>query len=357
MKNRNDQFKLFFKGELAKYEVSEFVAWLTSAEGEEFMETEITKEWFKGSENNNAQWDSYATWKQVKAKAENQRFLSEAKNRTLISKHDSKKINRYWRFGEKSIYIRVSIAAAITLLVVGSMVFNMLSVPETVVATVSITTINKSTTAGQRLRFYLPDGTMVFLNAESTLEYTENFAEGRNVSLSGEGFFEVAHDSLRPFTVHAHGLNTTALGTSFNVKSFANEEETSVALLTGKVIIDDEKSKKSVFLTPGQQAKISKGQIGITKSAIENLEVLNWRKGVLFFKNNSLEEVVYDLERWYGVDITVKGEAGQLTFNGSFEDEKLQNVLELLSLSGGFNFKITKKSATIEFKKIRGLNP
>lgn len=352
MKNKNEQFRLFFEGKLSKYEAREFVDWLSSSDGEEFLQTEIIKEWLKDGEGE--KWDSAPTWSGIKAKAENQRFLIEAENKNAVQKPDHKIVKRYWQFGENSIFMRLSIAAAITLLIVCSVVYQNFFVSPTVESVESLATVNKSTAAGQRLRFYLPDSTLVFLNAESKIEFTENFAGGRNVHLSGEGFFEVAHDSLRPFTVHANGLGITALGTSFNVKAFPNEEETSVALLTGKVIIDDDDSKRSVFLTPGQQAKVSINQTGITKSAIENPEVLNWRKGILHFKQNSLKEVTYALERWYGVEIDINGEGKSLTFNGSFDDENLQNVLELLSLSGGFEFKIEKKKVTIDLRKDQG---
>ncbi len=355
MENQHEQFNKFFKGKLSKYEASEFIDWLSTSEGEEFLQTEIIKEWLNNEEVE--EWDSTSTWNEVKAKADNQRFLTEINHNHTTPKPDPEVIKRYWQFGEKSIYIRFSIAAAMALLIVCSAVYQMLFVSAPVELAESFATVVKSTTAGQKLRFYLPDSTLVILNAESKIEYTNNFVGGRNVNLSGEGFFEVAHDSLRPFTVHANELNVTALGTSFNVKAFANEEKTSVALLTGKVIVDDDRSRNSVFLTPGQQAEVSINQMGITKSFIENPEVLDWRKGVLFFRQNSLEEVAYALERWYGVEINIQGESKSLSFNGSFNDENLQNVLKLLSLSGGFEFKIEKKVVTIDLRKIRGANP
>jgi len=210
--------------------------------------------------------------------------------------------------------------------------------------------ISKKTNYGEKLNFRLPDGTVVWLNAGSSLHYPESFdSTVRLVRLKGEGFFEVAEDASKPFKVQSEGLTTTALGTSFNINSF-NKNELKVSLVTGKVRIDGQADSQAYFLVPGQefginsenqQARISKFDVGLVQS---------WRNGKLIFCKAPFDQVKDKLERWYGVSITVDGgPSNGWRFTGKFENQTLETILTSMSNIEDFSFKINDKYVKIKF--------
>jgi ferric-dicitrate binding protein FerR (iron transport regulator) len=210
----------------------------------------------------------------------------------------------------------------------------------------------KITEPGQKLSFHLNDGSRVILNAGSKLIYPETFNEQeRIVHLEGEAFFEVSKDSLRPFRVITGSVVTTALGTSFNINSFSINKEIEVALVTGKVMVtEDKNSTEAVFLMPGEMATYHKGDDSLSKSIYNFKEEISWKDGVLYFKDAGYSEIVRKLELWYGVDI-VENRIPEKTWNftGTFEDENLVNILNSLQFGHGFKYEIIGKKVELKF--------
>ncbi len=222
--------------------------------------------------------------------------------------------------------------------------------PDKVVAPPVVTEIIKSNPAGQKSQVHLPDGSTVYLNAESELRYADNFALGkREVFLQGEAFFEVTKDINNPFSVRTDQLTTTALGTSFNINSYATEKEIEIALVTGKVLVQDNHDN-SIHLSPGEKATVDRPSGTMEKGAFDANKTLLWKDGIIYFDKTNLIEAIKTLERWYNVDIKVNALPNKtLTCSGQFKKEYLNNVLNNLGFSLGFTYKIQNKNVMINF--------
>jgi ferric-dicitrate binding protein FerR (iron transport regulator) len=216
----------------------------------------------------------------------------------------------------------------------------------------TVTWVSKSTNPGEKLNFRLPDQTIVWLNSGSSLEYPETFdSTVRLVKLIGEGFFEVSENANQPFIVCSDNLMTTALGTSFNINA-KKQGETRVSLVTGKVSIKYQTDSLDYFLKPGEELSYKKvsNEGRVIKFNAEN--ALGWKMGKLIFKKSTLGEVKEGLEEWYGVEISIsRYPTEEWRFNGKFEDQMLENVLESMSNIENFNYTIENKKVKIYFNK------
>ncbi len=212
--------------------------------------------------------------------------------------------------------------------------------------------IVKENSRGRMSTIFLPDGSVVKLNAASKIRYQENFIDSaRIVYLEGEAFFEVAKDSIKPFVVLADNISITALGTSFNVSSYQEEDKIAVALATGKVVVKEKNQADDVFLEPGQLVKYNKAANQFTDREIFSPKsIYGWKDGILYFKSASLQEVITRLERWFGVEFIVNNNSPlNWSYTGEFNDQSLKSVLESLSFSQNFKYKINDKTVTIDF--------
>src|SRR5690606_17548791 len=198
----------------------------------------------------------------------------------------------------------------------------------------------------------LQDGSKVILNSGSLLRYRQNFEKNqRQLELDGEAYFEVAKDSLRPFRVTTGAVTTTALGTSFNIKAYENEAW-SIALLTGKVEVDVEMDhQEKVSLIPGEALNIDLQYQRFQKQGFSEEAIMAWTKKTIIFDHTPINEIVRVLENWYGVQIELKNRPNSgLIISGVFRDQTLANVLEGLSYSGRFEYKIDKNQVSLTFK-------
>ncbi|WP_192347775.1 FecR family protein [Algoriphagus sp. Y33] len=212
------------------------------------------------------------------------------------------------------------------------------------------TWVSKTTNAGEKLNFRLPDQTVVSLNAGSSLEYPETFdSTVRLVKLKGEGFFEVSKNAKQPFKVISDGLTTTALGTSFNINT-KNNNKLKISLVTGKVSITYGVDSPDYFLSPGEELSYTKSDNKADVHQFNENHVLGWRFGRLIFKRSTLKEVKESLEEWYGVEISITGSTrNDWRFNGTFENQTLENVLNSMSNIENFHYKIENKKVNIVF--------
>lgn len=209
--------------------------------------------------------------------------------------------------------------------------------------------VTRYNTAGQRSDIYLSDGTRVILNASSKLIYPGRFSkDSREITLIGEAFFDVAKDAARPFKVTSGALVTTALGTSFNIRS--DSAYVQVALVSGKVEVKNRFSKEAMQLIPGEATVLNAGA-SLQKEQFDKDEVLSWKDDILYFHEADMNEIVRKLENWYGVDIEVEGtESSERHFTGKFKDESLNNILRLLSYSRNFTYKYEPETKKVILK-------
>ncbi len=191
--------------------------------------------------------------------------------------------------------------------------------------------------SGVRSQVVLPDGTKVWLNAESRLQFQVPFSgESRNVGLVGEAFFDVTPNKKVPFVVETAKVKVKVLGTRFNCKSYSDDENITVALEEGKVAlnISGNSGMEEKVMKPGDYAVIQKGSAAATVSNEEISKYIAWHTGKLVFSNSPMSEVAQLLERWYGIDVVIKDqEIMNYRFTTTFDNESLFQVIELLGLS------------------------
>ena len=207
-----------------------------------------------------------------------------------------------------------------------------------------------SSRQGMVTQFALADGTKVWLNSGSALQFPTRFAgEKREVILKGEAFFEVTRNEKQPFRVNANELKVEVLGTSFNVVSFDDDTQSEVVLVTGKVALSSEKGqivKEYGNIIPGQRAIYSRKQQKVFTEEVDVEKYIAWRDGNLIFRDDSMEEVVKRLSRWFNVEITIKDpEINNYIYKATFRNENLVQVLNLLKLSAPIDYRITDRKA------------
>ena len=220
-------------------------------------------------------------------------------------------------------------------------------------ATIAIQKIIKFNPAGQKAKFYLPDGSLVWLNGASELTYQSNFNEtNRDIFLTGEAFFEVAKNKELPFRVSSGALTTTAIGTAFNVEAYSEKEQIMISLLHGQVKVSDEnKFMEDILLDAGYQVRYNPEDQSTDKQAFDQDQVIGWKEGKLVFARADYKEVVQRLEHWYGVSITTNGNppAGW-RLSTTYQDASLRNILRNLRFGKEFNYKLGKDELIINFK-------
>lgn len=204
---------------------------------------------------------------------------------------------------------------------------------------------------GVKSTISLEDGSKVFLNSGSSISYQKGFTDStRIINLQGEAFFEVAKDSLRPFTVKTGSIATTALGTSFNISSFPNEP-ISIALISGVVVVSEEHKWAEEKLMPGEGIQTNIEGKTWKKERFDVEHVLSWMNKTLIFDAVPFKTASRKLENWYGVEITFNNPVPKdLLVSGKFKDETLENILIGLSYSSGFEYEIQGKNIQIRFK-------
>jgi len=173
----------------------------------------------------------------------------------------------------------------------------------------------------------LSDGSHVWLNSGTSLRYPVVFlGRERSVEITGEAYFEVAHDPKKPFHVKRKGMDIAVLGTHFNVNAYEDEDALRVTLLEGSVAISVHHS--TVRIKPGEQAVVTENIRVVPHVDIE--EVMAWKNGRFEFNNSPVESVMRQISRWYDVDIEYVGKKPDIHFIGSIS--RTQNVSEVLHM-------------------------
>ena len=195
--------------------------------------------------------------------------------------------------------------------------------------------------AGQRAQLTLADGTSVWLNANTTLTFPNRFdGKKREVQLTGEGYFDVQHDSLRPFYVKTNHYNVKVWGTEFNVLAYPERDFFETALLAGSVEVMVAGKENGVLIEPNQRL-YTKGQ-KMVKAPITHFKHFLWREGIISFENESFVEMVRKLELYFDLTIEVKNrEILKYQCTGKFRTKDgVEHILKVLQLSNQFSFKI-----------------
>lgn len=186
--------------------------------------------------------------------------------------------------------------------------------------------------AGQRARITLQDGTMVWLNAQSTLTYPSHFIDkNRRVSLIGEGYFEVAKDTEKPFIVSVSQVEMTVLGTKFNVYSYPDAGYTQTSLLEGSLLVSSVRSGTQIVLKPEEQVTVRDGRMMLGK--IKHPDAFLWKEGIYSFDDEPLGDIARKLELYYDVKIIIKTpRLADIRYTCKFRQrDGIDEILQLIS--------------------------
>lgn len=208
---------------------------------------------------------------------------------------------------------------------------------------------------GKKFRLQLSDGTLVHLNAGTTLKYPVKFIAGENrqVYLDGEAFFDVAKDAKHPFIVNADALNIRVLGTHFNVSNYPEDPATDVVLVEGSVGMyranEEFDANKNTILKPGYKGSFDRESAMISTKPVITDIYTSWINGGLTFRNMTFKNIITKLERHYNVTIINKNEKlANEKFNASFSDESIEKVMSYFNDIHGINYTIKNNQILIK---------
>ncbi|TCC98515.1 FecR family protein [Pedobacter hiemivivus] len=200
-----------------------------------------------------------------------------------------------------------------------------------------VTMVIATTPRGGTYQFILQDGTEVWLNADSKLEFLSDYRNKaqRVVKLTGEAYFEVAKDKVHPFIVESQGQKVEVLGTHFNVNAYKDEGGIKTTLLEGSVKVND------VILKPNQQA-ILRGSSGVNVKEVDANSSVDWKNGEFICSNEPLSSIMRKVERWYDIEVVYATEdLKNRTFDGSFSRyDNVSRILKTIEFAGTVKFKL-----------------
>ncbi len=214
-----------------------------------------------------------------------------------------------------------------------------------------IALVEKINPPGQKSTHMLPDGTKVWLNAESSLNYLEKFTDTiRLVQLRGEAYFEVAHDSQRSFIVETGNIRTQVIGTSFNINAVQEDAFIKISLLEGKVKVQDADRVQTANLSPGEELLAPKDSTKFSKQRFSYENTFGWKEGILVFDGTDFIAFRNTIQKWYGVKVEIRGDP-PLNWNirARYQNEDLEHVLTDICFNKNINFEIKDKNVIITF--------
>lgn len=221
------------------------------------------------------------------------------------------------------------------------------------------------TPVGGEYFLILSDGTRVWLNAKSTLRYPTKFGEGaRKVYLSGEAYFEVAHNPQKSFDIIVEDLSVRALGTSLNVSAYEYETHIQTCLVEGRVEISSKESGKDMVseLYPGYQANYDRTSKTITQDKVNPDDIIAWKNGFFVFDNENIEYIMQRLANWYDIEVEyVNLDTEDYHFTGSVRRyENINKILHMIERTTQLEFEINGRKIFISeplFSSNAGVSP
>lgn len=299
-----------------------------------FDEEEEIKEWMESSPANSKE------------------FLRERKLFDLIILQGNAKTKRFKRivyYSHTTAYLKEIIKIAALIIIIFSLSwFYQQSKLDKLTKIMNIITVP----AGQRVNLKLSDGTNVWLNSRSTMQYPALFTENkREVKLDGEAYFEVAHDAEKAFIVSTQKYNVRVLGTKFNVDAYSDMGNFSTALIEGSVkIIDKKNVANEILLHPDYKAFLHNGKLEM--QPISNYDDYRWKEGLICFKDIKFSELMVEFEKCYGFRILIQNKlVKDYECSGKFrQSDGIDYALRVLQNNAHFTFTRDLDSTIIYIK-------
>lgn len=335
----------FKAGECSPEEVRKILLWYQSEEAETSFSIELENYW---QENNDLAFLD-------KDKVRNQVIRKISRKKSAISNDrlpvsDPKILPK-----QRSFRNRIIIVAIVMLLIsLPLWHFRTTMFESTMHQETNINWITKATEYGQRYTFRLSDGTIVKLNSGSRIHYPEIFSDSlRWIEFEGEAFFEIAKDTAKPFLIRSGNIETMVLGTSFNLNSEAAKETFEIAVVTGSVkVLHDlkEQNREERYINPNQSAIWDHQNKTFNVQNYDPAKVLAWTEGILVFDNSTFEDIIFKLEKWYGVKIDTSDLKHNVPrgYTGKYKDKSLETVLQGISYVLDFKYVINGKKVIIK---------
>jgi len=348
----------FLSGDATHDEKKQLLKWAELSEQNKKLYVELKDIWEVTQAGNSSKFDAEPALKRFYARVEKQ------KNVDMAMKH-------------RVVYANIIKVAAIVVITFGLswLVFSRQSVSHKQSATNQIIV-----PLGSKTQAVLPDGSRVWINAGSKLTYKNDFNDtNRIVQLDGEAFFDVVSNKKKPFVVKTGKIAITAYGTTFNVKSYSDDNYIETTLVEGSVTIVSEGTKKRLAtLKPNQKSVYSKASDNVVFDNIvkrqenrnEKIVAINakeklllaetntenqtvWKDQKLYFVSETFDEIAAKLERWYGVKIhLLDNELKNQRFTGKFtHNEPLSQVLEAIKITTEITYSIKQNDVYISLKK------
>lgn len=255
-------------------------------------------------------------------------------------------------------------AAAVLLIATGLFAFGILFNKENTATLASAKEVNEVTTRpGSKTKIQLPDGSVVWLNAGSRLTYNKEYGQQlREVTLTGEGYFDVVKMTDKPFIIHTSNINIKVLGTAFNVKAYPEDKHTETSLIRGSIEVTiNNRPDNKIILSPNEKL-IVENEVAVNSEKLAGKEAqpaisidklkysirdstvaeTQWVENRLVFNDESLTELAVRMERWYAIEITITDPLLQeKRLTGNFEKETIEQAIEALKISIPFKHEQT----------------
>ena len=306
-KNKNTRLlEQFFNGTITKQEVKQLL--------EELKNDEFEKEWMKD------QWDQAP---EMMNKAVQKQIMANIK--ADITPTRTFKMKQW-----------LAVAASLLLILTTSLSGYLLYEGQNKKLAGDMTvTVEK----GQKVALTLPDKSRVWVNSGSTLTYGSRFNKHeRIIELNGEAYFEVAKNKNAPFIVESHGFSVEALGTTFDVKAYADEKQISTVLMEGKVEVGDALNK--INLTPNQKVTYNRETKSMQKSdVVDGLIYADWRYNKLNFNSETFENIAAVLERNYNVKFVFEAQSlKKYRYSGTIGNTSLESLLQIFAMTSPISY-------------------
>jgi ferric-dicitrate binding protein FerR (iron transport regulator) len=267
------------------------------------------------------------------------RMFSQIKNSIQVS--DSKNITTFTKTSILNKWLRVAAMLLLPLMTAAGVYFYMSRAETSEPLIVSVE-------RGQKASIVLPDGSKVWLNSLSKLTYTNDFNKKKRIlKLDGEAYFEVAHNPEKPFIVKSKDITVEALGTSFGMEAYDEDEMVSSILMEGKVKVTTPNGITT--LLPNERVLYDKTNKKAKKTNVTNAkDFTGWIHNTLRFENESLNEIAKNIQRNYNVKIIFDTERlKNLRYTGTVENNSLESVLNIITLTSPISFKVDSQCVTL----------
>ncbi|MDR8394530.1 FecR domain-containing protein [Aliifodinibius sp. S!AR15-10] len=332
----------YLSGNCSRKEREDVERWIDAEQAHQDLVSELREIWKDASTDN--EWNVDLGWRELSKKLDKSHRSPLRLVKSTLDEHrriDKKKRARKWSVG-----VRVAASIAILAVFLLSIVFYQQE-PVKNQQEVSLVMQEVVTEKGQRSQFKLNDGTQVWLNGDSQLKIPSHFTtDVREVHLKGEAYFVVEPNPDKPFIIHAGESLTRVLGTQFNLQAYP-QEDVQIVVEEGKVAFGKSNEKqKNVELVKNQMGILAGDKANI--SSVEDIKMYTgWTQGQLMFKDTPLKRAATRLERWFDVEIILADPALETrTITGTFKEESMTEILKIIALSVGMNYKKEKNTIT-----------